>query len=167
MPTYLRQDQATISVFVWNPATGLPAQLPWVKSWASIKGGDVDAATVASRPGGILGEINLGGPSSRSDVTVSRPYTSELHPFISRLDSWAGTTAMVVSYAMLNYKRKDFSHNRAIQWEVTGPTVTVNGILKSVVRPEYDAEVEGVAMFSLVMACFVESSESKSSESIF
>lgn len=141
MPTYLRQDQATISVPV------LPVALPFVKSWASLEGGDLESEDVKTRPGGMVGQVNLGGPTTRTDATVMRPYTKELHPYVVALENIAGQGTMHVTYSIL-----DANGN------VIGPTVTITGILKNVTRPNFDSNASGVAMLSLVMGCDVASS---------
>src|SRR5689334_17728635 len=98
MPTYLRQDQATISVPV------LPVRLPFVKSWATLEGGDLESEDTKTRPGGMVGQVNLGGPTTRTDATVGRPYTKELHPFIVPLEQVAGNGAMNISWTILDAK---------------------------------------------------------------
>lgn len=141
MPTYLRQDQATISVPV------LPVALPYVKSWATLEGGDLESEDVKTRPGGLVGQVNLGGPTTRSDATVMRPYTVELHPYIVALEEVAGLGTMHITYSILD-----------TTGHVIGPTVTLRGILKNVTRPNFDSNASGVAMLSLVMGCDVASS---------
>lgn len=139
--TYIRQDQATISV------PSLPVSLPFVKSWAALEGGDLESADVKTRPGGMVGQVNLGGPTTRTDCTVTRPYTKELHPYIVALEEVAGRGAMAISYTIL-----DAAGN------VIGPTVTLRGILKNVTRPNFDSNAEGTAMLALVMGCNVTAS---------
>jgi hypothetical protein len=138
MPTYLRQDQATISV------PSLAVNLPYVKSWATLEGGDIESEDVKTRPGGMVGQVNLGGPSTRTDCTVQRPYTKEIHPYIVQLDNVAGRSAMKVTYSILGPTAA-----------VIGPTVTLTGILKNVMRPNFDSNASGVAMLGLVMGCDV------------
>lgn len=144
MPTYLRQDQATISV------PHLPVLLPFVKSWAMLEGGDLESEDTKTRPGGMLGQVNLGGPTTRTDATVSRPYTKELHPFIKRLEDAGGNGAMSISWTILD----------ATGSTAGGPTYTINGILKNVTRPNWDSNTAGAAMLALVMGCNVEAAQS-------
>lgn len=146
--TYLRQDQATISVPVLYglDASGseVPVALPYVISWASLEGGDLESEDTKTRPGGMVGQVNLGGPTTRTDVTVTRPYTAELHPYIVALENIAGSGTMHVSYAILN-----------ANGYTIGSTVTITGILKNVTRPNFDSNATGTAMLSLVMGCDV------------
>jgi hypothetical protein len=141
VPTYLRQDQATISVPV------LPVQLPFVKSWATLEGGDLESEDTKTRPGGMLGQVNLGGPTTRSDATVMRPYTAELHPYIVALEEIAGQGVMNITYTILN-----------AVGQTIGPVVTLTGLLKSVTRPNFDSNATGAAMLTLVMGCDAQAS---------
>lgn len=146
MPTYLRQDQATISV------PKLPVALPFVTSWASLEGGDLEAEDTKTRPGGMLPQVSLGGPTTRTDATVARPYTKELHPYLTPLETFAGFGAMHITYTILG---PDTSSGKI---STLGPTVTLTGILKSVTRPNWDSNATATAMFSLVMSCNVAAS---------
>ncbi len=92
----------------------------------------------------MVDQINLGGPTTRTDATVSRPYTQELHPFLVPLETVAGNGEMHITWTFLNANR------------IAGPaTVTLTGILKNVVRPSWDANATGAAMLGLVMGCDV------------
>lgn len=144
MATLLRQDQATISVPV------LPAFLPPVTSWAMLEGGDLESEDTKTRPGGMLPQINLGGPTTRNDATVSRPYSLQLHPYLVPLEKFAGFGRMHITYTVLT--------PNLTTGKITSPgqTVTLRGILKNVVRPNWDANNAATAMFSIVMGCDVE-----------
>lgn len=154
--TYLRQDQATISVPVlyYNDKNGNPVNvnLPPVLSWATLEGGDLESEDVKTRPGGMVGQVNLGGPTTRTDATVSRPYTADLHPYLWQLEAAAGSGTMHITWTILN----------SGGFAVGNGTVTLTGILKNVTRPQWDSNANGAAMLSLVMGCDVASSESTS-----
>jgi hypothetical protein len=145
MPTFIRQDQATISV------PQLPVALPFVPSWATLEGGDLEAEDTKTRPGGMLPQVTLGGPTTRNDATVSRPYTRELHPFLVPLEKFAGFGRMAITYTIMG---PNLTTGKLV---TLGPTVTLRGILKNVTRPNWDANSASTAMFSLVMGCDVES----------
>lgn len=147
--TYLRQDQATISVPTLQGPQGA-ISLPFVKSWATLEGGDIEAEDTKTRPGGMVGQVNLGGPSTRTDATVTRPYTRELHPFLQRLESAAGNGAMTISWTILDARGS----------AAGGKTFAINGILKNVTRPNWDSNTAGAAMLSLVMGCNVDGTQS-------
>ncbi len=146
MSTLLRQDQATISVGL----PGIPT-LPFVKSWSKLEGGDLESEDTKTRPGGMVGQVNLGGPTTRSDATVSRPYTLELHRRIVDLENYAGSGEMKINWTTLDSTGSAAGH----------PTVTIYGILKNVMHPGWDANATGAAEMSLVMGCNVDSSISQ------
>jgi hypothetical protein len=132
--TLIREDQAIIQCQV----TGI--NLPAVYSWASYEGGDVEAEDVKTRPGGLLPQVNLGGPAQRTDVTVKRQYSAQLHAFIVQLENVAGRAFCVASYTIL-----DANGNP------NGGTVTVTGILKTVQRPNWEANASNAAFLGLVI----------------
>lgn len=146
MPTYLREDQATISV------PTLAVALPVVTSWATLQGGDLEAEDSKTRPGGMLPQVNLGGPTTRTDATVTRPYTKELHPFLVPLEAFCGFSVMHITYTIMG------PSPTTGKLTTLGPTVTLTGILKTINRPAWDANATGTAMFSLIMGCDVASS---------
>src|SRR5580698_10170489 len=113
MPTYLRADQATISV------PQLAVGLPYVTSWATLEGGDLESEDVKTRPGGMSPQVNLGGPTTRTDATVSRPYTKELHPFLTPLEYFAGFSSMHITYTIMG------PDPNTGQLTTLGPTVTL------------------------------------------
>lgn len=138
----LRQDQATISV------SGLGVGLPYVASWAMLEGGDLESEDTKIRPGGMLSQVNLGGPTTRTDATVSRPYSTDLHPFMKPLEDRAGNQSMQITWTAMNASK-----------QALGNVVTLTGILKNVTRPTWDANATGAAMLALVMGCDVESQQ--------
>lgn len=140
----LREDQATISV------PKLPVALPFVRSWAKLEGGDLESEDTKVRPGGMLSQINLGGPTTRTDATVSRPYSAELHPFLVPLEQVAGNGSMNITWTVLNAQRVSL-----------GNTVTLTGILKTVNRPAWDANATAPAMLALVMGCDVDAQQTQ------
>ena len=144
--TYVREDEAIIHVnFVgfapnWNE--------PY--SWTSLEGGDVEAEDVFTRPGGLKQGINIGGPSKRSDVTLTTQYSSSVHRSIVDLENAAGTGSMSASYTPL-----DANGNP------NGGTVTLTGVLKTISHPAFNANNSGAAFLTLTMACDTESSIGK------
>lgn len=132
----LREDQALIHVDVSGVALDNNA-------WTSMDGGDLEAQDTKTRPGGMGEELNLGGPTTRSDLTVMRQYTNDvLHPLIRDLEVACGSATMSVRYTPL-----DADGNPA------GETHTITGKLKGVPKPKWDANAQGAAFLSLVMGC--------------
>lgn len=64
----MRQDQWSNTVTINGRPLGI---------WATLSGGDVEADNAKYRPGGMQPQIDLGGPTSTSDVTLARLLTRE------------------------------------------------------------------------------------------
>jgi hypothetical protein len=136
--TYVREDEAIIHVDLSSFAPN------WTEpySWTSLEGGDVEAEDVFTRPGGMRDGVNLGGPRKRSDVTLTCQYSSVVHSNITALENAVGTGGMSCSFTPLD---ADSNPN--------GGTVTLTGVLKSVNKPNFNANNSGVVFLGLVMAC--------------
>jgi hypothetical protein len=145
----LREDQAFISVQLGGvnalDAEDVAITLPGLPAgWTSLEGGDVEAEDVFTRPGGMRPGINLGGPSKRSDATVKVQYSTDFNAIISTLEGLAGKRSMAVSWTPLD---ADMNPN--------GSTTTITGVLKQVMRPNFDANASAVGFLQLVMGCNV------------
>ena len=134
-PIFLREDMAIIQAGV----TGVT--LPPVYSWAALEGGVLESQSVFTRPGGMLPGFQLGGPSERTDVTVRRQMIPELQPFVVSLDNLVGVATAWVAYTLLDRNKNP-----------TGATVQMTGILKSMMRPNFDANNSAATFFGLVIA---------------
>lgn len=132
----VREDQAVIHAAV---AGVNPPAVP--SGWSSLDGGDVQANNVKVWPGGMLHQQDLGGPATRSDITIKRPYSDSLHQYLVQWENVVGRAAMWVSYTL-----KDANGN-----PLSG-TVTYTGKLKQVIRPNYDANNNNPAFVTLVMS---------------
>lgn len=132
---FLRSDEAEIHVGV--NGVDLPSYV-----WQSLDGGDLQAQTLNTRPGGLMIAVALGGHSSRSDATVKRLYGTELHNEIVNLENATGQARMWISYTPLD---ADGNHN--------GKKVTMVGSLKEVQHPTLDANTSSAAQLTLVMSC--------------
>ena len=140
MPQH-REDQFRIHVQVDG------VNYPEVTSWSTMTGGDIDSEDTKVRPGGMLPQISLGGPTTRSDVVVERLYSTGLHPYLVQLENVAGRAAMRVSATPL-----DANGNP------DGGTVTYHGLLKTVKSPDKNANGQAAAFLTLTMSCQAESS---------
>lgn len=146
----IREDQAFIAVQVGGVNaldtsdtnyTPLGAAVP-SSGWTSFEGGDIEAEDVFTRPGGMRAGVNLGGPTKRSDVTVKVQYSTDLDGVIKPLEGLAGKRSMAVSWTPLD-----------ADGNTNGNTNTLTGVLKQVMRPNFDANASGATFLSLVMAC--------------
>lgn len=136
MGTLLREDQFLIHAGV----AGI--NMPATTSWTSKDGGDVQAQNVNTRPGGMLPALDLGGPANRSDCTVKRQYSVELHPYIPLLERGVGNARMWVSWTPLD-----------ANGATNGDTLTLTGVLKEVLVPTVDANTAAAAFLTLIMSC--------------
>src|SRR6185312_14189853 len=91
MPTYVTSREAAIHASVDG------VKFPAVQSWATFQGGDVQSATSQLMPGNVMPSIAVPGPVTRTNVTVTRPYTEELHAYVPALEA-AVNKAMSASY---------------------------------------------------------------------
>lgn len=140
---FLRSDSFRIKAGV----TGVNP--PPIKSWQSMSGGDLSAEDTKTRPGGIEPQRSLGGPTTRSDCTVTRLHGTGIHPYIVQWEQ-AINQSMWVSYTPL-----DANSNPQ------GATITLHGYLKSVTQSEMDADNAGKKTISLVMTCNADSTISQ------
>lgn len=137
----LREDQWLIHAQVDG------VNFPSTFSWTTMSGGDIEAQDTKTRPGGMLPEQSLGGPTTRSDCTVERNYNSALHAYIVQLENAAGRATGRVSYTPL-----DANGNPS------GGTVTLHGLLKGVKPPDKNANNTGAAFLALTFSCQVAAS---------
>ena len=151
MDTFIRSDQARIHVRVYG------VNYPSVTSWASLEGGDLTSEDVKTRPGGLLPQVNLGGPTTRNDLTVTRQYSIELHPWIVALENVCGIASMKVTYEIFDPSKftasKNFNPQQESSFQTFKGVVTITGILKSVTRPNFNANTPETAFLALVMGC--------------
>ena len=132
----VREDTAIIHCTVSG------VSFPNTFSWTSAEGGDISADSVYTRPGGMQPGVQLGGPKTRSDLTVKRQYTTALDPFLKQLEDAAGGARMSVSWTMTD-----------ADGNANGETHTLTGVLKEVQWPQFDANSTAAGFLTLVMAC--------------
>lgn len=135
MPTYVTSREAAIHASVQG------VTFPAVQSWATFQGGDAQSATSQLMPGNVMPSIAVPGPVTRTNVTVTRPYTQEVHLSIPALEA-AVNNSMSASYTPTD---ADGNPNSL--------TITRTGILKEVQIPNWDAKSGEVAYLGLVMEC--------------
>jgi hypothetical protein len=135
---YLRADQAEIHVGV--NGINFPAT-----RWQALDGGDVQAKSLNTRPGGIMPAVSLGGPTSRTDATVKRLYGTHVHAYVVALENVCGQARMWISYTPLD-----------ADGNTNGAKITMVGSLKQVNHPSLDANSSSAGVLSLVMDCDVE-----------
>lgn len=116
--------------------------MPATRSWTTFEGGDPEAATSQLFPGAGISAVAIPGPVKRSTVTVTRPYDTNMHSVIVRLEASLNSTMSAW------YTPTDADGNT-----LNADTVTYTGILKQVKKPKWDAASGKVGDISLVMEC--------------
>lgn len=134
--TYVTQAEAIIHAKV----EGVD-HLPKIKTWQSYEGGDAQASTTQILPGGMQPAVAAPGPIKRTNVTVKRPYTVELHPHVPHLEG-AINNRMHVSYIPTDANGNPLA-----------AAVTRTGILRNVQPPSFDSKGTEEAVLALVMEC--------------
>lgn len=135
---YLREDMALITVSV-DQVPDFPK--PKSGSWASLEGGDVEAENVKTRPGGMTPQVDLGGPTSRGDLTVKCQLAPEMVRHVVDLENVAGNSNATISYTPL-----DSDHSQL------GTTYHLKGKLKTVQKGTWDANASNPQFLGLVFS---------------
>lgn len=135
MPSYTREDQVDIRVSLDGVSYGA--------SWDSISGGAMDSNTVKIRVNGR--EIDIGGPATRGDLTVTIQMSDVVAAWIRTFDSKCGKGALKVSASLL-----DADLN--VIW---GPFTRTGRVKGTTGIPDMDKSNSspGTAKFQFVMSC--------------
>lgn len=135
MPTYVTSREAAIHASV----DGI--NFPSVQSWSTFQGGDPQGATSQLFPGNVMSAIAQPGPVTLTNVTVTRPYTREMHQFVPALRG-AINDGMQASYTPTD-----------ADGNPDNVTISITGILKEVQTPSWDAKSGETVYIGLVMEC--------------
>jgi hypothetical protein len=132
---YIREDQADIRVSVDGTAFGDG------NSWLTLAGGKVTSAGAKTRPGGMGREVELGGPATRSDVTVTIQNSDIMAGQHPTLESKIGRGTARVSVQFLD------TYGNALP----GASETIKGILKGAELPDLNGETPTVGMYTITV----------------
>jgi hypothetical protein len=133
---YIRQDQADIRVSV----DGVP--FGDGNSWVTLAGGKVTAPGAKTRPGGMGKEIELGGPGTRSNATVTTQHSDIMASQHPTLESKIGRGKGRVSVQYLD------AYGQAIP----GASETLKGVLLGAEQPDMNGEATGaVGMYTITL----------------
>jgi hypothetical protein len=138
---YFREDMAQITLSVGNEAGTL--QTFGAGDWYSFEGGNVENDDSHTRPGGMGFEISLGGPTSREDVTLTRPMSDvELgwHKTLEIRCQQDAPSAVMIKYLDRLKNAQD-------------PGFTIKGTLKSAFLPDMDTSSSDAAMYTVILSC--------------
>lgn len=135
MPTPSRQDTYSVSVSLNGKSLGV---------FDKMSGGELDSEVSKYRAGGLAPETVLGGPTTVSDITVSRIYSLDVDHSINlpKLKAAVGSGRVTVTRQPL-----DADGNRY------GRAVVYTGILKKVGLPDVDSQSNDPGMLELEVAC--------------
>ena len=104
-----------------------------------LSGGDSQATTVKYRPGGMVPEIDLGGPTAIQDITVTRLYDlARDHVLAKGLVAKNGRARAVVSQQPLDPFGAPY-----------GAPIVRGGVLKGVKFPTADSMSQAASMLEL------------------
>lgn len=134
MPIPTREDTHNVSVTVDGRNLGLFDQ----KS-----GGELDSEELKYSPGGMLGELSLGGRQTIGNITIERYYDAlRDHRLVTWLGNRRGWARMTVAVTP-----------RDPQGVVRDDPIVTGGTLKAVNPPETDSTGTDAAKWSLEMTC--------------
>jgi hypothetical protein len=134
VPVPTREDTLLVTVSVDGRDLGIFDQ----KS-----GGEIDSEEAKYNPGGMVGEISLGGRRTIGNVTVERYYDAlRDHPLIGWLANRAGAARASIGYSP-----------RDAGGVVRGDPYTYSGTLKTVTPPDADSTGNDAAKWSLEFTC--------------
>jgi len=97
---YLKENQADIRLWVYD-AKGNKVAIGDGNSWATYDGADLKASSNKTRPGGMGYEVELGGPATRSDATITIQNSDTMvgqHGFLEDRVSRSARAEIVVTF---------------------------------------------------------------------
>jgi hypothetical protein len=140
VPAPTRQDTHILTLSVDRGGTVGVLQ---TGTWDSKEGGEVDSDENKYKPGGMAGEISLGGTVIVGNVTFSRYYDWRRDDQIMQwLKNGVGYARGSLGVQMLD-----------ITGAAQGSLMTYGGTLKTVTPPELDSTSNDPAMWSVEFTC--------------
>lgn len=134
---YIRQDEADIWLTVDGVSYGNG------DSWFSYTGATLSAAGAKTRPGGMGKEVELGGPATRSDATITTQNSDIMAGQHRKLESLIGKGNALIKIQYLN------EYGQALP----NSSFTVRGKLKEADLPDINANTPDAGMYTVVVAC--------------
>lgn len=134
MPVATRQDTHNITVAVDGRQLG---------TFDTKSGGELDSEELLYNPGGMVGEISLGGRSTTGNVTVERYYDAlRDHPLMAWLAARRGWGRVTIGITP-----------RDAQGVVRGDPIVYSGTLKTITPPELDSTGNDAATWAMEVTC--------------
>jgi hypothetical protein len=132
---YFRSDMALITLGVDGKTYG--------DAWFSYEGGDLENDDSKTRPGGMGREVSIGGPGSRSDITLQTQMTDVVIGWHNELEQKCIEDAPAVAGLSFLDRLK----------APTGEGFTRRGTIKSAKLPDMDGGSSDPAMYTVVISC--------------
>jgi hypothetical protein len=133
---YIRQDQADIRVKVDGVSFGDG------NSWVTLAGGRVTAPGAKTRPGGMGREVELGGPGTRGNATVTIQHSDVMAGQHPTLEGKIGRGRAQVSVQYLD------NYGNALP----GASDAIKGVLLGAELPDMNGEATGaVGMYTITV----------------
>lgn len=129
----IRDDEADIRLSVNDK--------PYFGSWASYDGGDLTSTSNKTRRGGMGRQKAIGGPSERSDITLTIQFDDVVAGYHNELEGLTGNGDAVVSVQFLNADRSP----------IPGAHFTRTGKVGGTNLPKPDANGTGTQGFYTVI----------------
>lgn len=117
--------------------------VPYGSSWDTAAGGVLQGNNLKYKPGSMGDEISMGGPASRSDLTVSIQMSDIVATWIPAFENRSGLGSIKVALTFLDNEKLPIS------------TITRTGTLKDVTVPDMDGanNSPGRAVFGITVDC--------------
>lgn len=125
-----RVDQYNVTVAIDGKDTG---------TWDKMTGGGADSEETKYRPGGMAGQVSLGGSATVENVTISRLLYLEDVPEVRSWMQKAGKVSVVVTKQSLDADGHVFG----------GAVLVYKGKLKAVTPPDVDSESSDAALVEI------------------
>lgn len=136
MSYYIRGDMASITVKVGGDEIFAGAE------WATYSGGELEADDQKTRPGGMKGQVAIGGPTSRSDITCTIQFTDVVAKKV-KADKWESRAGRGTFEATVTFLDSDGNG-------VAETAFTRKGIVKRIKIPDVDVNTGEVAFLEVV-----------------
>jgi hypothetical protein len=134
---YIRQDEADI----WLTVDGV--NYGNGESWFSYTGATLSAAGAKTRAGGMGKEIELGGPATRSDATITTQNSDVMVGQHRALEAKIGKGNALIKIQYLD------EYGNALP----GASFTLRGKLKEADLPDANANTADAGMYTVIVAC--------------
>jgi hypothetical protein len=132
MGFYVRRDMANITVLLDDVPVG--------DLWATCEGGALEADDQKTRPGGMKRQVAIGGPTSRSDMTVTTQFTDLMVGPAKDFENRSGRGKITIT---VTYLDQDGNAD-------PGRAFTRTGIVKSAQIPVVDVNAGDVSFLTVV-----------------